>query len=108
MTRLPGATHVLIADAKLRDYLLNPFNIQNRGKAAFFEAFGFTRSRWKTLGLALRRHPVGERDFVTARDEVRRQMQPGDPGRSQSICGVVWIIDAGGDNPRLVTTYGDK
>ena len=39
---LPGAHAAVVPDAKARDYLLDPGHPGNGGKAAFFNAFGFT------------------------------------------------------------------
>lgn len=58
MNRLSNAASASIDDAKTRDYLLNPGNTKNCGKAALFGTFGFTRDGWQALADALRRHPV--------------------------------------------------
>jgi hypothetical protein len=41
--KLPHADLVIIEQAKIVDYLLNPAHPDNGGKAAFFLAMGFSR-----------------------------------------------------------------
>ena len=52
--KLPNAEHAIVAPEKIIAYLLNPTHPQNRGKAAFFSAFGFTGASWQILAAALR------------------------------------------------------
>jgi hypothetical protein len=40
--QLPNAHAAFVADAKVRDYLLNPQHPGNGGKATFFTSFGFS------------------------------------------------------------------
>ena len=49
MPNLPP--HRRVDRSKIEEYLLHPIN--GRGKAAFFEAYGFSRSRWDELRRAL-------------------------------------------------------
>jgi hypothetical protein len=51
--RLPNAERAVVADEKVRDYLLSPVNPRARGKAAFFRALGFDDSNWVHLRDAL-------------------------------------------------------
>jgi hypothetical protein len=57
---LPPDRHV--ERSKIEDYLLHP--VKGRGKAAFFEAFGFSLADWQGLRDALLEHadthPVAE------------------------------------------------
>ena len=45
--------------SKIEDYLLHP--IKGRGKAAFFEAYGFSLARWDELRSALLEHAASGR-----------------------------------------------
>jgi hypothetical protein len=45
--------------SKIEDYLLHPIN--GRGKAAFFEAYGFSLARWDELHSALLEHAASGR-----------------------------------------------
>jgi hypothetical protein len=46
---LPNAHAALVADAKIRDYLLDPQHPGNGGKAGFYASFGFTLRDWPKL-----------------------------------------------------------
>ena len=102
----PGA---IVADAKVRDYLLNPDNVQNRGKVALFGRFGFTRADWPALAQALRGHAIAN-DIVQESHSrhgtkfvVRCHLASPD-GRNPCLTSV-WIIDVGDTIARLVTAY---
>lgn len=106
MKLLPGA---VVPDAKVRDYLLDAGNVQNRGKAGLFGPFGFNRDEWQILATALRCHPI---DNDVAEEKlsphgtkyvVRCNLVSPD-GRNPCIT-TVWIVDAGASIPRLVTAY---
>lgn len=56
--RIPDAERAVVAEEKITEYLLNPANPQNRGKAAFFARFGFTVRDWQELAAALRQIAV--------------------------------------------------
>ncbi len=58
MSQLPNAALAHVEDAKVRDYLLNPGNLQNQGKAGQFGQYGFVRDQWQTLADALCKHPA--------------------------------------------------
>jgi hypothetical protein len=109
MTHLPHAATARVAEEKVRDYLLNPDNPQNRGKAAKFTSFGFTRGGWRFLAGALRAHPVVNMVVETARSPhgvkyvVECSLQT--PDARNPCIRSVWIIDLGESLPRLVTAY---
>jgi hypothetical protein len=52
--QLPNADHVIIDEAKIRDYLLAPEHSVGRFKAAFFAALGYQRPDWSRLASDLR------------------------------------------------------
>jgi hypothetical protein len=108
-TWLPNAHSPLISDAKVRDYLLDPNHAGNGGKAAFFNAFGFTAQNWAALRNALRAHP-GMHLVVNVttnpfghKYEVRCNLTSPD-GRNPCVRSI-WVIDAANPNPQLVTAY---
>ena len=109
MSRLPNADAASVDAAKARDYLLNPGNVQNRGKAALFGRYGFTRDDWQVLAAALQSHAVTNPvvQFTQsphgAKYVVACHLTTPD-GRNPCLRSV-WIIDAGASNPRLVTAY---
>jgi len=109
VSHLPDAASASIDDAKTRDYLLNPCNPQNRGKAGLFGAFGFTREGWRVLAASLLQHPM-ENEAVEVAPSVhgvkwvvRCSLRTPD-GRNPCLTSV-WIVDAGQERPRFVTAY---
>jgi hypothetical protein len=109
LSRLPNAAAVEVDDVKVRDYLLNPANIQNRGKAGQFRRCGFTRDAWQALSEALRAHGAANLVVQTLSSPhgvkfvVQCHLATPD-GRNPCLTSV-WIIDAGAERPRLVTAY---
>jgi hypothetical protein len=109
LSRLPQAETAIVDAAKVRDYLLNAENEQNRGKAGLFGKFGFKRERWQQLAEALRAHcatnevvevsssPHGEKFVVMCNLAT--------PDGRNPCMRSVWIINAGNTLPRLVTAY---
>src|SRR5215472_11099541 len=106
---LPNAHAAFVADAKIRDYLLNPRHPDNGGKAVFYTSFGFTLRAWPKLAEALRQHAVTH--SVTrirpnpygTRYEIHGRLES--PDRSNPFVWSVWVIDPSGGNPRFVTAY---
>ncbi len=106
---LPKKDRVIVEREKVRDYLLGETHPDGYGKAEFFAAKGFRREAWQVLAEALRQvareNPViksmtslhGEKYIV---DGVLRT-----PSGQTALVRTVWIVDAGGDTPRLVTAY---
>jgi hypothetical protein len=66
VSKIPGLAAIQVDDVKVRDYLLNPGNPQNSGKAGLFTRFGFSRDRWAELAQALSEHPVVNEVVSTA------------------------------------------
>lgn len=105
--KLPPGAH--IAAPKVRDYLLNPDNPQNRGKAGLFGQFGFRRDDWPVLAAALHRHPI-DNDVVETTSSVHgdkyvvRCRLASPDGRNPCLT-TVWIVDRGAATPRLVTAF---
>ena len=107
--RIPKADAVIIAKEKITDYLLNPQHPDGAPKAVFFAAHGFTVENWQALAEAFRQ--------LVASSELARQVisRHGEkyivdgplatPVGRMPIVRTVWIIDQGGDTPRLVTAY---
>ena len=99
-----------VADAKARDYLLNPSHIpSNGGKAGFFHLFGFMQQNWSVLETALNFHPranpvttITPNPYGT-RYTVRCTLLSPD-GRNPCIT-TIWVIDPSSSGPMLVTAY---
>jgi hypothetical protein len=94
---------------KIEDYLLHPIN--GRGKAAFFEAYGFSLARWMELQDALLDHaaegkvtvavvsPYGTRYVVYGGLRTPWGWHP-----RPLVCSV-WQADLGAVGVRLITAY---
>jgi hypothetical protein len=109
--KLPGVERAIVAEEKVREYLLSAVNPRARGKAAFFRALGFDDSNWSQLRDALLEiarngtASLGQRSEFGAKYEIRATLA-GPTGR-ESIIRTVWIIDTADSLPRLVTAYPD-
>jgi hypothetical protein len=109
LLKLPNPESARIEREKVANYLLNPSHPDNGGKAAFFFALGFTREEWEVLALAFRRlaqstevaknmeSPHGRKYIVEGCIET--------PGGKSPVVRTIWIVDLGGDAPRLISAY---
>ena len=104
--------HLAVVDrGKVLDYLLNEAHPDNGGKAQFFASLGFSREDPERLMRALRE--VAEHGQVVKSGEsahgekyvVDGWLSAHTQESRQSPVRTVWIIDRGGDAPRLVTAY---
>jgi hypothetical protein len=106
MTRLPGADAALVDARKVSAYLLDATHPQNGGKARFFHDHGFDAD---TLAASLAQHPIrhpvaAEQANAHGHKFVVHCALASPDGRDPCITSV-WIIDAGAQQPRLVTAY---
>ena len=106
---LPNAHAAVVPAAKVVRYLLDATHPGNGGKAAFFNAFGFTDQNWHDLVDALQAHP-GMHPVVRvmhsawgAKYEIRCSLRSPD-GRDPCVRSI-WVIDLTDTGPRLVTAY---
>ncbi|MFT3817221.1 MAG: hypothetical protein QM750_06265 [Rubrivivax sp.] len=96
---------------KIEDYLLHP--TKGRGKAAFFEAFGFSLADWGALRDALLEHaatnPVAEAVVSPwgTRYSVRGGLRTPDGRQPPPVVCSVWQSDGGSPGVRLITAYPD-
>ena len=96
---------------KIEDYLLHPIN--GRGKAAFFEVYGFTLVRWEALRDALLEHASTGRlseALVSpwgTRYIVRGGLRTPDGRQPQPLVCSIWQSDLGDAGVRLITAYPD-
>lgn len=106
---LPNKDQAVVEPEKVRDYMLSATHPDGYGKAEFFVALGFRREAWEALADALRQ---------VARDAPVTKSMTSSHGRKYIVDGLlqapsgrtamvrtVWIVDTGGDVPRLVTAY---
>jgi hypothetical protein len=108
-TGLLNVHNAFVADAKVRDYLLDSGNPNNGGKHRFFQRFGFTQQNWTILQNALLLHPctnlvisVVPNPYGT-RYEVRCSLTSPD-GRNPCI-STIWVMDPQSSAPKLVTAF---
>ena len=108
-TLLPNAALARIADAKVRDFILDVSHIGNKGRAEFFFAIGFSQQRWETLKDALLAHPTTntveratQTEFGT-RYRVRCNLESPN-GRNPCIV-TVWALDHGSTTPTFITAF---
>ena len=103
-TQGPIATRFAITE-----YLLATDHPEGSGKAEFFASFGFTLQQWQHLADALRSHAQTHVVSSSVVSEYGTKYRIDGPlhcpdGRSPSVRSV-WIVDAGEENPRLVTAH---
>jgi hypothetical protein len=106
---LPLAEYAFVDQRKIVDYLLSVTHPDGQAKARFFVSFGFQPNQWKQLADALR--SVGTSNPVSASVESShgtRYVVDGllaTPINRSPRVRTVWILEAGGAGPRLVTAY---
>ncbi len=110
---LPNAALAIVSHDKVIDYLLNEAHPDNGGKARFFESLGFSKQDPDRLVVALKN--VAEQGTVVKHDRSVHGDKYLVDGHlmahvEKSLWPVrtVWIIDHGGNAPRLVTAYPGK
>jgi hypothetical protein len=106
---LPNEDRAIVEVEKVRDYLLSKSHPEGHGKAEFFAAKGFCQERWHELAEALKQvahenavtkhmnSPHGQKYIV---DGILRA-----PTGLTALVRTIWIVDTGGESPRLVTAY---
>ena len=106
--KLPNPEMLVVEQAKVVDYLLNPLN--SRGKAAFFLKLGFTSADWQGFADRLKQH--GRENPVTTvaespygiRYSVEGPLNSPDRWPYPTI-RTIWIVEAGSTTPRLITAH---
>jgi len=107
--KLPNADRAIIAEDKLRTYLLNPDHRRGGSKAKMLLSMGYAAEAWQRLEADIRAfHVTAEvaRQVDTAygtRYEIVAPL-PGVGGRPAAFRSV-WQVDLGTDSPRLLTMY---
>jgi hypothetical protein len=107
--KLPNLDRRAIDIAKISAYLLNARHPVGAAKAAFFFGFGFQEGEPERLRDAIMTHPVDNQVISTvttpfgAKYVVQCMLNTPD-GRNPCIRSI-WVIEAIGMTPRLVTAY---
>lgn len=106
---LDGHDTVVIAEPKVREYLLSDTHPVGRFKAAFLRTLGFSAERWRELDVAIREQLVspevvaGQPSIHGSKFETHALLQ-GPNGRVAPVV-VVWIVYPGDPRRHLVTLY---
>lgn len=112
MPRVPNIKSAYIPSRKITEYLLRRSSGETKGKGGLFLRFGFSLSAWQMLHDALMQHLADhdvERETQSPagrRFRVNGRLRTPD-GRHPWIV-VVWMIDSGDTDPRLITAYPGK
>jgi len=106
---LPNKDQAVVEREKVRDYLLSPSHPTGKGKAEFFTSMGFQREAWEVLADALRQM-ARDCPVTKSMTSLHGQKYIVDgvlvtPGGQLPLIRTVWVVDVGGDRPRLVTAY---
>lgn len=107
--KLPYPDRLVVEQAKIVGYLLNPAHRYASSKERFFCKFGFDLEKWEVLAEALREHGrthdvgrVSDTGFgprYTVEGELRT------PSGRRPHVRSVWQLDEGAIAPRLITAY---
>ena len=107
--KLPNFKQASVEREKIVDYLLNGSHPDNGGKAAFFNALGFSRKRWRTMANAfLDLAQAAEVTLIIESSHGIKYIVDGrlnTPAGKRATVRTVWIVDKGSENARLVTAY---
>ena len=110
--KLPHFDRAVVPQEKITRYLLSPTHRVGKSKAAFFEAFGFKRHKWKELAGALRQHVAASSVVETEETSLGTQyVVEGTlfaPDGTRLNVRSAWFIDKGKKGPRFVTAYPQK
>src|SRR5262245_42177299 len=106
---LPNADRAVIAQSKVRDYLLNVEHKRGGSKARLLASMGYNSSNWQRLADDIRQNHVGAEVVETVETEYGPQYTivapiTGPVGRTVMFRSV-WQVDLGTDFPRLITMY---
>lgn len=107
--KIPNADRAVIAEDKLRDYLLNVAHKRGGSKARLPLAMGDRPDDWRRLETDLRIHHLTAEIDREEDNEYGRRYEivaalpgmRGQPGWFRSV----WQIDVGTDVPRLITMH---
>ncbi len=103
------AENARIEDSKISDYLLAVDHRVGSAKARFFMRHGFSPDHREEFGQALRDHAIGNPVVEHIETQYgKKWVVEGPlacPDGTGPVARSVWILDSGGDFPRLVTAY---
>jgi len=109
LMKLPNRDNAFVPASKLTDYLLSETHSVGRSKAKFLRLLGFDESNVQMLeqGLLAIAQTGDVKEAISSPHGTKYVIEGSllaPDGRSAQV-QTVWIIDAGQDRPRFVTTY---
>jgi len=110
--KLPNAEEAVVAEDKIRSYLLSLSHSLGRGKANYFLSLGFRAETWQTTAQALR-HLAQTNDVVKTESTEFGQRYVIDGAIRSSdgrnpVIRTVWFIEQRTDQPYFVTAYPQR
>jgi hypothetical protein len=107
--KLPNSENVVVAEEKIRDYILNPEHINGADKATFFQKFGFTRMHFTVLREALAMHCI-ENDVLQTIEtsyEMKYVIEGAikSPDNRNPRIRTIWFIENNENYPKFITAY---
>lgn len=107
--KLPGRHLAVVPERKITEYLLNSAHPIGRGKALFFQRFGFRTEEWFRLAEALRKHahdnPVVETEVTPYGVRYAVDGRLFAPDGTTLHVRSAWFIDNEEAAPRFVTAH---
>ena len=107
--KLPNAENAIIAEEKLRYYLLNPDHLRGGSKAKLLLSMGYTAADWRKLESDLRAEHLWSEVIDRADSPCGKRFEIVAPITGPSgdtvLFRSIWQIDLGTNRPRLVTMY---
>ena len=105
---VPNAEHAVIAEEKIRGYLLNPSHPVGGSKAVWFASIGYTMGNWQDLSNDLLQLAQTSEDFIAKSSPFGVKYEVwgvlGCPGHRPALVLSVWIVEEN-DRPQIVTAY---
>ena len=107
-----GASRAIVAEAKVRDYLLSSEHPVGRFKARVFAAVGYRRDAWERfrddlLALAIAIDVTQTRNDQFGQRFIGTETLISPAGTALPV-HTVWLIPSQGDPPRLITAYPES
>lgn len=106
----PDADRSIVAEAKIREYLLNRDHPEGGSKARWFYSLGYNLIDWELLAIDLLAIARNCTNFDTERSrfgiKYKARGLAGRAGHRSDPVMTVWIVEDA-DPPRLVTAYPD-
>lgn len=107
--KLPNREKAVIAEAKIKRYLLSEAHSVGKSKAKFFIEVGFTQDTFEILEHGLLRIARSEdvTEVVSSPHGIKYVIDGmlETSNRREVAVRTIWIIDRGRDRPRFVTAY---